>query len=142
MLQRNRALKTPLQFVVVLIWPMIAMVISGCLDGSDSSSVSDGYLPISNPVVELPPDVGEPFLGVADFDLADFGYIEEEFFVSGTANAFKSLNEFHPDGFWETEPGETASYKTRIVVIRPIDAADFNGTVMVEWINSALAWER
>jgi hypothetical protein len=114
----------------------------GCLDGNNSSSKSDGYLPIRNATVELPPDAGEPFLDVANFDLADFGYIEEEFFVSGTANAFTSLNEFHSDGFWEAEAGETASYKTRIVVLRPINAADFSGTVMVEWINPVLAWER
>lgn len=142
MSQCKRVLEPPLQFAVVLIWLAMAQAISGCSDSSDSRPVSDDYLPISNPMVELPPDVGEPFLAVANFDLADFGYIEEEFFVSGTANAFTSLNEFHPDGFWAAEPGETASYKTRIVVIRPIGAADFSGTVMVEWINSALAWDR
>ncbi|MFC1579139.1 alpha/beta hydrolase domain-containing protein, partial [Pseudomonadota bacterium] len=142
MLQRNRVLESPFQIVVVLILLVTAIVISGCLDGNHSSSESDGYLAISNATVELPPDVGEPFLDVANFDLADFGYIEEEFFLSGTANAFTSLNEFHSDGFWAAEPGETASYKTRIVVIRTKDAADFSGTVMVEWINPALAWER
>jgi hypothetical protein len=142
MFLRTRVLEKRVKLVVALIWLMAALAISGCSDGSDSIPRSDGYLPISNPMVELPPDEGEPFLGVANFDLADFGYIEEEFFVSGTANAFTNLNEFHPDGFWAAEPGETASYKTRIVVIRPIDAADFSGTVMVEWINSAAAWDR
>ena len=142
MLQRNRVLETPFLVVIVLICLMTAIVISGCLDGSNSSHKSDVYLSISNPTVELPPDVGEPFLDVANFDLADFGYMEEEFFVSGTANAFVSLNEFNSDGFWVAEPGQTAKYKTRIVVIRPIDPVDFSGTVMVEWINSALAWER
>ena len=28
-----------------------------------------------------------------------------------------------------------AEYSTRIVVRRPVDAADFNGTVVVEWLN-------
>jgi hypothetical protein len=142
MLLRSRVLETPFQYFLALVWLMIALAIPGCSEGIDSITGSDGYLPISKPMVELPPDVGRPFLDVANFDLADFGYIEEEFFVSGTASAFTSLNEFQPDGFWAAEPGEAASYKTRIVVIRPIEASDFSGTVMVEWINSALAWER
>ena len=142
MLLCNRGLEAPFQYFVALVWLMIALVISGCSDGIESILASDDYLPISNPMVELPPDVGEPFLAVANFDLADFGYIEEEFFVSGTASAFTNLNEFQPDGFWAAQPGEAASYKTRVVVIRPIDSSDFSGTVMVEWINSALAWER
>jgi hypothetical protein len=32
-------------------------------------------------------------------------------------------------------PGNTAPYKTRIVVRRPIDARKFNGTAVVEWLN-------
>jgi hypothetical protein len=36
---------------------------------------------------------------------------------------------------WEVAPGETADYETRILVYRPIDRRDFNGTVIVEWLN-------
>ena len=36
---------------------------------------------------------------------------------------------------WEVEPAESAPYKTRILVYRPVDAARFNGTVVGEWFN-------
>ena len=36
---------------------------------------------------------------------------------------------------WEVEPAESAAYKTRILVYRPVNAARFNGTVVVEWFN-------
>jgi hypothetical protein len=39
------------------------------------------------------------------------------------------------DGAFALEPGEEADYATRIVVRRPADAADFNGTVVIEWLN-------
>ena len=32
-------------------------------------------------------------------------------------------------------PAELADYRTRILVYRPADAARFNGTVVVEWLN-------
>ncbi len=34
-----------------------------------------------------------------------------------------------------THPDHVSPYKTRIVVRRPTDPADFNGTVVVEWLN-------
>lgn len=49
-------------------------------------------------------------------DLAPHGFIEQEFFVSGTTS-------------------EDDAYKTRLVVRRPIDPGDFSGTVFVEWVN-------
>lgn len=63
-------------------------------------------------------------------DLAIHGYIEEEFFIEGTANRYN------------TPPQTTGAvidgnhpYKTRVVVRRPADAKRFNGTVLVEWDN-------
>jgi hypothetical protein len=55
-------------------------------------------------------------------DPASFGYVEEEFFVSGTATSFGAT------------PG-TAPFRTRIDVLRPADRSRFNGTVVVEWLN-------
>lgn len=48
------------------------------------------------------------------------GYIEREFFFSGTA---------------EDASGNTAPYKSRILVRRPTDPNHFNGTVIVDWTN-------
>lgn len=77
---------------------------------------------VPDPVVEGPITGGvhgRPwFSHVPDFhgELADFGYVEEEFFVSGTSD-------------------QQTPFKTRIVVRRPADATDFSGSVFAEWVN-------
>jgi len=93
------------------------------------------FLPVAVPAVEAPPAIGEPVLISTSFDLASQGYVQEEFFLSGTASAFSNLNELGSDGFWEVEPAATADYRTRVLVYRPDDAADFSGTAVVEWLN-------
>jgi hypothetical protein len=77
--------------------------------------------------------VVEP-LSAYPLELASHGYEQKEFFASGTATAFKALSS-PSDGDWSIEPTSSASYKTRILVRRPIDASRFNGTVVVEWMN-------
>ena len=40
-------------------------------------------------------------------DLPSLGYVEEEWFASGTASSFASVGELcDPDGFWDLEPGD------------------------------------
>ncbi len=68
-------------------------------------------------------------------DLSAYGYVEEEFFVSGTATSFTSPVPLGADGRWTALPGDTAEYVTRILVRRPTEARKFNGTVIVEWLN-------
>ena len=71
-----------------------------------------------------------------NFDLAEVGYVQEEYFLSGTARAFTTATPLGNDGHWTVTPGEaTAPYKTRMVVYRPIERRKFNGTVVVEWLN-------
>jgi hypothetical protein len=67
-------------------------------------------------------------------DLAANGYVESEYFASGTATAFKPISA-PADGKWSIAPATTAAYRTRILVRRPKNAATFNGTVVVEWMN-------
>jgi hypothetical protein len=114
----------------------VIFLATACSDGSDGSD-NNGmrYLKIANPMVEPAPDIGVPVLPTVTFDLADQGYQQMEYFLSGNANAFTSINELGTDGNWEVEPGETADYKTRILVYRPINEADFSGTVLLEWLN-------
>ena len=99
------------------------------------------FLPIANPEVSLPPDTGFINLLAQNFDLGDVGYEQAEYFLQGNASAFTNLNELLPNGQWEAEPAEQAAYKTRIVVYRPIDPADFSGTVLVEWLNVTAGFE-
>lgn len=69
-------------------------------------------------------------------DLAAYGYVEQEFFVSGTATAFRATSS-PSNGRWTVAPTTSASYKTRILVRRPTNPAHFNGTVVVEWMNES-----
>ncbi len=74
------------------------------------------------------------------------GYVREEFFLAGTADAYGPVEPLGADGRWSVEPTSSAEYKTRVVVDRPIDPKKFNGTVAVEWLNvsggadGAAAW--
>jgi hypothetical protein len=73
--------------------------------------------------------------GHAAFDLATVGYAQSEFFIEGTASAHTPLDPLTNDGRWNIAPFSPATYKTRMVVNRPIDPHDFNGSVVVEWFN-------
>lgn len=78
---------------------------------------------------------GPPALQLSNFDLAPLGYRTGEFFVSGTASSYKLSSAPSADGRWNAVPAETLLYTTRIVTVRPSDPKNFNGTVVVEWLN-------
>jgi hypothetical protein len=63
-------------------------------------------------------------------DLAKYGYVEEEFFLEGTANRYTT-----PAGATGTIVDGGHHYKTRVIVRRPSRAAAFNGTAVIEWNN-------
>jgi hypothetical protein len=68
-------------------------------------------------------------------ELEAAGFEESEWMASGTAASYEAIGELPGDGTFELAPGVTDGYATRIVVRRPSDPADFNGTVLVEWLN-------
>ncbi|MEQ8262415.1 alpha/beta hydrolase domain-containing protein [Pseudohaliea sp.] len=125
-----------------LLAPLFALCLLAITACDDSNTLAieppppePEFLPVAEPAVEMPPAIGEAVLISTSFDLAGQGYVQEEFFLSGTASAFTNLNELGSDGYWEAEPGATADYRTRVLVYRPADAADFSGTAVVEWLN-------
>jgi acetyl esterase/lipase len=67
---------------------------------------------------------------MSGMDLAAYGYVEEEYFIEGTANRYTT------EGL---ETGRVVDgghpYRTRFVVRRPSSPERFNGTVVVEWNN-------
>jgi putative intracellular protease/amidase len=65
-------------------------------------------------------------------DLATQGYVEEEYFLLGTAHTYDIPRDQMSNG---TPSEATHPFKTRIVVRRPAMPARFNGTVVVEWTN-------
>lgn len=83
---------------------------------------------------------GWPF-GAHFGDLGLKGYIEEEYFIEGTACHFSPAEDLGSDGRWRLEKADSLPYKTRFLVRRPADAAKFNGTVVVEWINVSGGYE-
>jgi Alpha/beta hydrolase domain len=66
----------------------------------------------------------------SNHELALHGYVEEEFFIEGTANRYNT-----PPQATGTVIDSDHPYKTRVVVRRPADAKRFNGIVLVEWYN-------
>jgi hypothetical protein len=90
------------------------------------------------PIVEGPiTGPGVPFLVNTSPPqaLAAAGYEAKEYFVSGTATSYSSINDLPANGMWEVEPAGSAPYKTRILVYRPVDTTRFNGTLVLEWFN-------
>lgn len=130
---------------IILPLALLGLLLAGCSDGTDRPAGAvvppepevpeETFLPVPQATVEMPPAVGSTALLATTFDLAEVGYEQEEYFLAGTASAFTNLNELTTDGRWEVEPGETAEYRTRVVVYRPSDPADFSGTVILEWLN-------
>lgn len=75
------------------------------------------------------PSHNYPFFAT-NLDLASYGYVEEEFFIEGTASNYVTSNTANA-----TVRSTGNPYKIRILVRRPISASKFNGMVMVDWLN-------
>src|SRR5215471_8498684 len=91
---------------------------------------------VPSPSIEGPiTSPGTAFVAATTFDLAQVGYEEAEYFISGTARAYVNSTPLGTDGMWLVTTGETAPYKTRILVYRPTNPKTFSGTVVVEWLN-------
>jgi hypothetical protein len=63
-------------------------------------------------------------------DLMTFGYVEEEYFISGLANVYD-----WPERNKLQVRTANAPYTTRVLVRRPINKTDFSGNVVVEMLN-------
>ena len=72
---------------------------------------------------------GRPFTSSV-VDLAAHGYVEEEYFLAGTATTYAPApgTTLGSDGRWDIVPAGTAPFPTRILVRRPEDGRRFNGT--------------
>ena len=81
------------------------------------------------------PVPGKPALLLGAFDVASVGYVAEEFFISGAASSYSPAAELGPDGRWSVTASDSAEFTTRMVVLTPADRSQFNGTVLVEWLN-------
>ena len=66
-------------------------------------------------------------------DLSEYGYVQEEYFISGEARPLGPSELFAEE--WENPSDEAAEYTTRILVFRPADSTEFNGSLVVNWPN-------
>jgi hypothetical protein len=64
-------------------------------------------------------------------DLKKYGYVEEEYLASGTANVYN----WQPNANYKVDVTGSAKYTTRVTVRRPINMKKFSGRVVVEIIN-------
>lgn len=83
---------------------------------------------------------------VPSYDLAANGYVEHEFFASGSASALELPSDSLAanggnDGKWAARAVETAPFCVRVVVRRPSRASAFSGTVLVEWFNESSGFD-
>jgi hypothetical protein len=69
-------------------------------------------------------------------DLAKAAYVEEEFFVSGSGNAY----DWAQDGSISVI-ASGLRYTTRVMVRRPVNASRFSGKVVVELINNSRTYD-
>ena len=124
--------------VVIIIVAVGALSLATVLPSATAASHSAKNGPtVPTPTVEGPITTGNGRIVVQSsyFDLATVGYEQAEYFVSGTARSYASTTTLTADGKWTVSPEKSAAYTTRIVVYRPSDPKEFNGTVMVEWLN-------
>ncbi|MDT0330428.1 alpha/beta hydrolase domain-containing protein [Nocardiopsis lambiniae] len=118
---------------------VLALTAAGTLLASTVSAAPsgpEGAIPVPVPEVQGPLPGGLPGDPMADDiedtypffatteDLDSHGYVEEEFLVSGTANRYS-----------EGEVLSSHPYRTRLLVRRPAEQRDSNGTVLAEWQN-------
>lgn len=114
-----------------------ALIAMALLIGSASSgSASPGKGKSQDPVVHGPVKRGNSVPALATtIDLAAFGYTEHEYFLSGKARAYERDDAWTSAGEWDVRPAGTEQFRTRLLVRAPQDPDDFNGTVLVEWLN-------
>lgn len=149
----------PRTAVLVGTFSLVIALATGCSSDADDGSGSSGettttaaepspraaalqerVAAVAEPEVEGPITGGGydvPYLGMPEGWEDEFGYTEEEFFVSGDATTYAADGELGTDGEWTVTEGEALPYATRMVVRRPADPADFSGTLVVEWLNTS-----
>ncbi len=93
----------------------------------------EGPVPGTPPGDPAAPEVTDTYPWLAtDADLASLGYVEQEFYLSGKADAYSATGE---------TLATAVPYRTRVIVRRPLSPARFNGTVLAEWQNVSAGYD-
>lgn len=74
--------------------------------------------------------------------MPSLGYTEEEWRLKGQAASYVASPAWQDDGHWSVKAENAPhDFETRILIRRPKDPSRFNGTVLVEWMNTALGFD-
>jgi hypothetical protein len=138
--------------LILTLATLAVTAVAGCSSGDDDSAgeadTGGAVATVDRPdgpaaVLAGPLTAGSGISLVAgrSVDLAAAGFVEEEYTAEGTATSYRSDGPLPTDGTFELIEDATAEYRTRIVVRRPAEAEDFNGTVVVEWLNVSAGFD-
>ncbi|GAA2575783.1 alpha/beta hydrolase domain-containing protein [Actinomadura fulvescens] len=124
---------------------LVALMATAMVNGPSAAEAEEAVVrPVPVPTVEGPipgsppgdpssPDVEDTYPWLAtNSDLAAKGYVEQEFYVSGKADAYGTGGELL---------AEDVPYRTRVLVRRPVRQAAFIGTVLAEWQNVTAGYD-
>ncbi|MBS4210894.1 alpha/beta hydrolase domain-containing protein [Neobacillus rhizophilus] len=102
--------------------------------GEELHAVSNVASPtVTGPIPSSPlgdPSHNYPQLATSTY-LSKHGYIEEEFFFEGQAKRYSTAQSLQTAASISTGH----PYKTRMLIRRPVSPQQFNGKVIVEWLN-------
>jgi hypothetical protein len=99
--------------------------------------------PIPSTAAPGDPSHDYPFLSTP-VDLASRGYVEEEYFFDGTASRYDvpaALTLANTPMTTANVIESGVSYRTRMIVRRPVSPNGFNGTVIMEWQNVSFNYD-
>lgn len=119
---------------------------SAVLLGCAALPTAQAEAPASAPLAPLlgqlaPAPAGKPATARGD-NLSALGYVEQEFMLQGQARSYTKAGDWDDDGRWPVAPNATPTpYATRLLVRRPLNPAQFNGIVVVEWMNTVLGFD-
>ena len=139
---RKSSLATPARVAVAAMMTLSVLVVVLSASASSASVHGTAADPtVTGPI--LPSDGIQPPTLATTFPLAQLGYTQSEYFLSGTATSYvptavgcQSTCTAGPlNGQLSVTPHSTAPYTSRVVVFRPRNPNKFNGTVIVEWLN-------
>ncbi len=111
-----------------------ALIVAPSASTADPTApVVEGPIPGAVPGDPASPVLSEtyPFFSTWH-DLAANGYVEEEFYLSGVADAYLTTG---------AKLASDVPYRTRMIVRRPVSQVAFNGTVLVEWQNVTAGYD-
>jgi hypothetical protein len=122
-------------------WTLAACCALLCSLGVLTAPAWGAYESVPTPTIEgpIPVTPSSQIFMHTTVNLAAYGYVEEEYFISGTGYTYTTTGAVNVTGTKVTTGGPNSNgtypFKTRIVVRRPENAGKFNGKVLVEWQN-------